>query len=170
MPTVALLGGECTGKTSLATVLAQSLDGVVVHEELRAFVEEFQRPPDRHEQPAIFTAQRTAIDRAAEQYPGRWVICDPAATMTAIYSQIYFGDDSLLAAAHNELRAADSVIWCDIDLPWLPDGIQRDGVHMRQAAHEAIRVFLESAPDLSVLRASGTTGERAATAEHFLLP
>jgi nicotinamide riboside kinase len=90
--------------------------------------------------------------------------------MTAIYSQIYFGDDTLLNSALAELRAVDAIIWCDIDLPWQSDGIQRDGVHMRQAAHQAIGALLSRSPDLSALLVSGSVAERGAVVQRTLLP
>lgn len=163
MPTIALLGGECSGKTSLAHVLADALHGIVVPEELRAFVQQHGRAPHQTEQAQIFATQLAAIRRAQSVNPDRWIVCDPAAAMTAIYSQIYFADDTLLADAMRELVSTDAVIWCDIDLPWEPDGLQRDGVHMRQAAHDAIAVMVNVMPDLKIHPVSGSVRARAAT-------
>ena len=160
MPTIALLGGECTGKSVLAESLGSALDGVVVPELLRVFVERNLRPPLLGEQYSLFEAQRGAIRAAERDNPDRWVICDPAAAMTAIYSQIYFDDHALIARAQVELGRVKAIVWCDIDLPWEPDGLHRDGPEMRAAAHEAIEAFLAATPGLEVIRVSGSVEAR----------
>jgi nicotinamide riboside kinase len=84
--------------------------------------------------------------------------------MTAIYSQMYFDDDSLWQQARTDLAAMDYVFWCDIDLPWIADGLHRDGPHMRRAAHRAIAdlvVGLRTARNQPVSELSGPRSERA---------
>ncbi|MGB3676680.1 MAG: AAA family ATPase, partial [Candidatus Nanopelagicales bacterium] len=50
---IAVIGGECSGKSTLANALAQDLDAVLAVEELRKFVEEYGRPPLVNEQAAV---------------------------------------------------------------------------------------------------------------------
>jgi nicotinamide riboside kinase len=164
MPLVALLGGECTGKTSLATGLASHLNGLVVPEYVRAFVDEHGRIPIATEQRSIFDAQRRAIDEARTSAPNTWIIADPAAAMTAIYSQVYFDDTTLHGRARTELAGVDAVLWCDVDLPWEADGPHRDGPHMRRAAHAAITEFVRTTPGIEVTRLSGGLDQRITTA------
>jgi len=136
---IGLIGGECTGKSTLARDLAAALPGtaIVVPEFLRTFVLDHGRPPRADEQAMIMATQAEQEFIAAQGNPD-WLIADPAPAMTAIYSQVYFDDDSLLASAQQQLRSYDVVLWCDTDLPWQPDPGQRDGAHMRAAAHDAI--------------------------------
>lgn len=131
IPRIGLIGAECSGKSVLADALAQELHGCVVHEVLRTFVAEHGRPPRRDEQVGILAAQRAAEDRVAAQCPGELVVADPAPLMTAIYSRAYFDDDSLLDAAVADIESYDLVVWCGIDLPWVPDEGQRDGPEQR---------------------------------------
>lgn len=93
--TIGLLGGECTGKTTLAKALCDRLDAVVVAEYLREFVSNTGRAPTELEQAEIMTTQIAAETAAlAASGPKTLVICDPAALMTAIYSIAYFEDRS----------------------------------------------------------------------------
>jgi nicotinamide riboside kinase len=164
VPTIAVLGGECSGKTTLAADLGGALDALVISEELRAFVDRHGRTPLQAEQAGIMAAQRAAIELAQESDADRWIISDPAPAMTAIYSQMYFDDDSLWQQARTDLAAMDYVFWCDIDLPWIADGLHRDGPHMRRAAHRAIAdlvVGLRTARNQPVSELSGPRSERA---------
>ncbi len=54
--------------------------------------------------------------------------------MTAVYSLLYFDDDALLATAVEHAIGYDLVVWCRPDVPWAPDGLQRDGVARRDEA------------------------------------
>lgn len=144
---IGLLGGECTGKSTLASDLAEALPGstLVVSEILRDFVRTHGRTPLPDEQAALMAAQSDAEREAAALGP-TWLIADPAPAMTAIYSLIYFDDDTLLPQARAALVAYDTLLWCDRDLPWMPDPGQRDGPHMRHAAHAAIAEAFDGYP------------------------
>ena len=165
MPTIAILGGECSGKTTLAADLGVALNGVVIAEELRTFVDTLGRTPLRDEQAGIMAAQQAAIERAQAIEADAWIISDPAPAMTAVYSQVYFDDSSLWPQARADLKATDYVLWCDIDVPWAPDGLHRDGPHMRAAAHEVIANLVDgvhTARSGSVHILSGPPDERVA--------
>lgn len=166
---IGLLGGECTGKSTLAQALADALraDGrqaLVVPEALRGFVERRGRAPARQEQAAVMAEQAGLVDAALAQAPdaGAAVIADPCAAMTAVYSAIYFSDHGLDAAAVADLDRCTVVAWCQPDLPWEPDGLMRDGEHMRAAAHLAIEALLPSTT-APVVVASGPLAQRVAS-------
>lgn len=167
MRRIGLLGGECSGKTTLAERLGAALPGCVVPEHLRAFVSAEGRPPRQVEQAAILAAQRAAEDRVAEACAHDTVVADPAVLMTAVYSLAYFDDGSLLAEAIEHARAYSLVAWCDIDLPWVPDPGQRDGPEHRARVHaligELVRERLGPA-GIDVVRVSGPTDARVAAA------
>ena len=139
---IAMLGGECTGKTKLAQSLAHTFKLGYVPETLRLFVEEHQRSPRQDEQEAILTAQCDAIGKALcrlDRVPnGPLLICDSSPWMTAIYSLQYFGDTGLFAKAKRlmlDLAEAYCFHWlhfhCADDIAWQADGVQRDGPGQR---------------------------------------
>lgn len=136
---VAVVGAECTGKTSLCTALAARHGGLWVPETLREFVDRHARPPQQHEQHAVMREQvareAEALARARETLVPL-VAFDSAPLVTALYSEMYFADGSLLATAlEHHRRAYDATLLAGIDLPWEPDGAQRDGPQQRERFH-----------------------------------
>lgn len=174
--TVAVVGAECSGKTTLTEALAQELPGVQVPEQLRLWVAERGRPPARDEQADLLARQVTAEQVTAEQAAAarpptpdtsterRWVISDGGALMPAIYSALYYGDGSLLPRALAHHRAAYALtLWCGIDLPWTADPGQRDGPQYRQQAHDLLAEQLRDNP-FPVLSLTGAADVRLAAA------
>lgn len=152
---IGLLGGECTGKSSLASALADTLGACVVREQVRAFVELHGRAPHAHEQGAIMQDQidaESAVGRTGER---DWLIGDPAPLMTAVYSQVYFDDDSLTAQGLRHAALYDVLLWCDQDIPWVPDGSQRDGPDFRAREHEVIASLVDEHALPAVLLSGG---------------
>lgn len=162
MGRIGLLGGECTGKSTLAADLAADPAACVADEQLRAFVVAHGRPPRPDEQRAVMLAQQSAEDAAALACPHGLVVGDPAPLMTAVYGIAYFGDRSLLDEAVGLARGYDLLAWCDVDLPWEPDPGQRDGAEHRQRVHDVIAGLVPTAlAGLPVLRVSGSRQARA---------
>lgn len=161
---LALVGAECTGKTSLGIELASAIPGVHVPEALRDFVQKTGRAPRQAEQQAIMEAQIAAEDEACAAAAARglgWVIADPAALMTAIYSIAYFNDRSLLDSALDHQRRYALTVWCDTDIPWTADGDQRDGPAARIRVHSIIASLVSDA-GLSALLVNGDLDRRLA--------
>jgi nicotinamide riboside kinase len=143
---IALLGAESTGKTQLSLGLAKSLRerGYTVHvvpEFLRTWCDQQGRTPLQHEQAGI--AQQQALAVLAQ--PSGIVISDTSPLMTAVYSHKLFSDESLyeFAFAHHELF--DMTLLTGLDLPWVPDGLQRDGPHVREPIDAMVRAALHGA-------------------------
>jgi nicotinamide riboside kinase len=163
-----LLGGECTGKSALAERIRIETGAYIVGEYLRAFVESTGRTPRAEEQLAIFETQR-AWDQHSDATGIH--VADPIPGMTAVYSVVYFGDESLLDRAIEDSARFDLLIWCDTDIPWEPDGAQRDGPEFRAAAHAVLAERLVPRlrdAGMSVLEVGGSVDERWATVRAHL--
>ena len=142
---VAILGAESSGKTRLARDLHALLrdadrEAQWVPEYLREFCDRHGRTPQRDEQPAIAAEQTRRIDAAAERHA--IVVADTTALMTAIYSEIVFGDTSLYARAEAAQQRCDLTLLTALDLPWQADGLQRDGAHVREPVDALVRAAL----------------------------
>jgi nicotinamide riboside kinase len=142
---IAILGAECTGKTRLAQALASSLQrehpGTVwVAEYLREWCDAHGRTPRADEQAAI---ARMQMERTLAQVAAPIVLSDTAPLMTAIYSDLLFGDTSLYALAVAQQRSFDLTLVAGLDLPWVADGVQRDGVSMRAQVDQRLREVLQ---------------------------
>ena len=135
---IGLIGGECTGKSTLAAALADALPGCVATEALRDRVLRDGRPPRREEQRAILAEQAAREAAVAASCPHAVVIGDPAPLMTAVYSDLYFADRSLLPEALAHAQGYALLVWCAPDLPWTPDPGLRDGADHRDRADRLI--------------------------------
>lgn len=145
---LAIVGAESTGKTALATALvdalrAQGQQVAMVPELLRDFCDAQGRTPRQDEQAHIGQSQTHAITQAA--FGADWVIADTTAMMTAVYSEIVFGDTTLYAPALAAHSLVNLTLVTALDLPWVPDGLQRDGPHVRAPVDNLIRQQLLAA-------------------------
>ncbi|MEY4076394.1 MAG: hypothetical protein RIQ69_764 [Pseudomonadota bacterium] len=137
---VALLGAESTGKTSLSqqitdALLAQGQMAVYVPEVLREWCQMNGRTPAFHEQRQIAQQQAARIFSIQEG----WVIADTTPLMTAVYSDYVFKDLSLYEEALGLQAQFDLTLVMGLDVAWVPDGLQRDGAHVREPVDHLIR-------------------------------
>jgi nicotinamide riboside kinase len=149
--TIALLGGESTGKSSLADALQHHLNNTLglatvrVPEHLRAWCEAMARPPRCDEQAARAQEQTRRIN-AASRLPGvRVVVADTTALMVAAYSELYFNDTRLYPAALAQQRRYSLTLLMGLDLPWVADGLFRDSPALREATDTVLRRDLQAA-------------------------
>jgi len=144
---IALLGAESTGKTTLAQALAARLADaagwrcIAVPEVLREWCDERGRTPRQDEQVAIAAEQQRRIERAARDHD--LVVADTTSLMIALYSRLVFSDHSLEAAAArwHAATVAQTLVTA-LDLPWQPDGLQRDGEQVRAPVDALLRDML----------------------------
>jgi nicotinamide riboside kinase len=147
--TVSLLGGESSGKSTLAHQLTKRLQGagiqtVLVDEHLRSWCEAAGRAPHAHEQAELAREQTRRIE-AATQSGAQVVIADTTAVMVAVYSEWYFQDTSLWPEALAAQRRLDLTLLMGLDLPWVPDGLFRDSPQVREVCDAILRRELQGA-------------------------
>jgi NadR type nicotinamide-nucleotide adenylyltransferase len=166
VPRICIVGAESTGKTTLAQALAHELNSPWVPEYLRAFCSTRGRTPRIEEQALILETQivhELASEQTAKTNGSRYVICDTAPLMTAVYSDYIFSDKSLYERAIMHHRSYALTLLLTNDLPWVEDGIKRDGAHVRQPINAMIRAQLEQ-HRLPYATIAGVGHERTATA------
>ena len=181
--TVTLLGGESSGKTTLAqalqpALLAQGITSTLVPEQLRSWCEQHGRAPKSLEQTERARAQGQAIEFAAQDATAQVVLADTTALVIAAYSELYFEDRSLWPDAIEQQRRYSLTLLMGLDLPWVPDGLFRDGPAVRAATDDVLRRELQAAGipfqtlygplELRLqqaLRATGTALQRPLTPE-----
>lgn len=171
--TLAIVGAESTGKTTLAHELASALAEqtglacTVVPEWLRAWCEREGRTPRRAEQAAIARQQHALIDAAAADHD--LVVCDTTALMTAVYSRTVFGDGSLDDEALRLHASIDLTLLTALDLPWQADGLQRTGAHVREPVDNRLRALMARG-NLGWSLVAGTGGRRLQAALDAVAP
>jgi HTH-type transcriptional regulator, transcriptional repressor of NAD biosynthesis genes len=144
------LGGESSGKTILGQALHHGLNAmglltVLVPEHLRAWCASRGRAPEAHEQETIASEQTRLIEQAAATPGVQVVLADTSALQIAVYSELYFSDPSLYPQALEWQRRAGMTLLMGLDLPWVADGLLRDGPLVREATDTALRRELQNA-------------------------
>jgi len=172
---VAIVGAESTGKSLLANALGERLDkefglrSACVGEYLREWCDAHDRTPRSQEQLEIAQEQQRRIDEAAARPDIDIVICDTTPMMTAIYSALLFDDLAIDEFAAACQRRIDATLLTALDLPWVADGMQRDGPHVRQPVDTLIRARLHDW-GIAFSLVSGSGAARAMNALDALRP
>jgi NadR type nicotinamide-nucleotide adenylyltransferase len=163
---IAILGAESSGKSTLAQALAGRYGTLWVPEYLREFVDTHGRVPHEDDQYAIALTQREREDAAAGG-ARRFLFCDTAPLMTAVYSRIYWNRVdaalALLAGAHDYALT----LVAQPDCPWEPDGLQRDSDEVRQRVHRLLLATLEER-GIPFVQVAGSLPQRLRQVEPLL--
>ena len=145
---IAVVGAESTGKSvlvqalELALVQEFGLRCVRVDEYLRTWCDEHGRTPQAHEQLGLAREHARRIEAAAARTDVDVVLCDTTPLMVAVYSDLLFDDRALEPLARACQRAMDATLLTSLDLPWVADGLQRDGPHVRAPVDARVRARL----------------------------
>jgi NadR type nicotinamide-nucleotide adenylyltransferase len=140
---VVLTGSECTGKTTLASELAEHYRTVWVPEQARVYLEAKGAPLVYADVEAIARAVITAQEEAAPR-ADRLLILDTDLLSTVVYSRAYYGDCPPWVEAAARERRGHLYLLHHPDVPWVPDGLQRDIPDRREHMHALFREALES--------------------------
>ena len=155
---VVVTGSECTGKTTLAPLLADRLGTTWSAEYGREFVALHGMPAGLSDVEAIARGQIDNEDRAAAASNGL-LILDTDLLSTVVYSRHYYGDVPQWIADAAAERRADLYLLSGIDVPWEADGDQRDRPHMREEMQQLFRDELQR-QGATFVELSGSIEER----------
>lgn len=155
---VVVTGSECTGKTTLAQALATHYETVWVPEYVRIWVDEHGRAPEYRDVEAIAQGQIALEDSLAAE-ASRVIIQDCDLLSTLVYSRHYFGDCPPWIEPAIDDRRPDLYLLAGIDLPWVPDGDQRDRGDRREEMQDLFRQALEGY-DLPFVEIRGSRSRR----------
>lgn len=161
---VCLLGGESSGKTTLATALAETLETTWVPEYGRELWE-LKRGQLQLED--MLTIARTQVRREEDSacQARRFLICDTSPLTTVFYSQNLFGQvaDELLRLSG---RTYDLTLLCAPDFEFVQDGTRRNHEFRLRQHQWYMDVLGSKGIDYQVLR--GPLEQRVASAASFL--
>lgn len=169
---VFIVGGECSGKTSLSQALARRLGAIWVSEYARSWVERTGREVSAADVDAIVSGQKAAglCSFLEAQRTGAAVIGDTCLVQSLVYSQHYF--DFVPAGLEEEARAElkDAVVFvADGDIPWVSELKQRGVPASRALVQEQLIQQLSAfGKDYTLL--CGDLPARLEVAEQLLRP
>mgnify|MGYP001168041877 CR=1 FL=1 len=161
---ITLIGPECTGKSTLSKELGKRLKAPVSKEAAREYTAQKKSPLAPEDVEPIARAQILSEDNAIER-ADTLVIHDTDLLSTCVYCKLYFQSvpEWLTERAHS--RMADHYLLCDIDIPWIADGLQRTPVtpeERRQHLDEFSATLKRYCCSVDILR--GNRAERLETA------
>jgi len=144
---VTVTGSECTGKTTLASDLAERYDTAWAPEYVRGYLDAKGSPLDASDVEPIARGQMAAEDaarRSAFERGRPLVILDTDLVSTVVYARHYY--DACPAWVEEAARARRGHLYLLLhpDVPWLPDS-QRDRPRQRDHMH---RLFRETLADM----------------------
>lgn len=166
---VAILGAESTGKTTLCKDLAAYFGSPWVPEFMREYLQEKwdseQLTCTFDDLLPIAAGQMTLENTAAAQEP-QYLFCDTSLFELMVYSNLYYGDcppaltDAALAHHY------DLVLLTEVDIPWEPDDL-RDSPNGREDIAELFAAELTRHGKL-FRRIGGTRQARVAQVAEWL--
>lgn len=153
---IGLLGGESSGKTSVAAALAERLQTRWAAEFGREHWEARDGVLGYDDLLHIAQVQVAREDTLAAQ-ANRWLVCDTTPLTTLLYCQVMFGraEPALHALAQ---RRYTHLFLCAPDFPFVQDGTRR-GDDFRQAQHHAYLQALD-AHGMPLVELHGTLPQR----------
>jgi len=166
---VVLTGSESTGKTTLAAELARHYDAALVPEFVRAFAEAKGGLIEFSDHGPIARGQM-ALEDAQLALGKPVVVQDTDLLSTVVYCKHYFGRAPDWIVDEAAARVPDLYLLCEIDLPWIADGV-RDRGHMREEMQQLFRdAVMNSGAAVAIIRGDGHERlERAVDAVDALL-
>jgi len=158
---VVLTGSESTGKSTLASELARHFGAELVPEFVRAYAEQRGGLIELSDHGPIARGQMALEDETIAR-GASLLIQDTDLLSTVVYCRHYFGrcPEWIEAAARD--RRPDLYLLCEIDAPWVSDGV-RDRGDRREEMQSLFRVEVR-ASGVTTVELRGGVVERLAAA------
>ena len=154
---IVLTGSESTGKTTLARALAEHYGAELVPEFVREFAARKGAPIAFDDHGAIARGQMALEDEHIARARSM-IIQDTDLLSTVVYCAHYFDRCPPWIAEAAAARRPNLYLLCDIDIPWVADGI-RDRGHARDEIQGLFRTALRASAVPTVV-ARGPAAER----------
>ncbi len=129
--TVAIVGPESTGKSDLATALSVKLNGCLVTEMARIYLDEINRPYREEDLLTIAQLQVAEEDKMLSDPNCNLLVCDTNLLVIKIWSLHKYQQCHPWIEDQMTKRSYDLHLLCNIDLPWQADPL-REYPHMRE--------------------------------------
>ena len=134
---VVLTGSESTGKSTLAERVATRYGAECVPEFVRGFAERKGASIEYSDHGDIARGQIALEDEYIAR-AGALVVQDTDLLSTVVYCRHYFGACPSWIEEAARARRPDLYLLCEIDLPWVADGV-RDRGHLRDEVQQQFR-------------------------------
>lgn len=166
-PKVIILGGESSGKTTLAKALAKKLKTTWVPEYGRQVFDE-RGGVLTHEDFDLIGNKQAQFEKVAASVANKVIVCDTNAITTYFYS-IEMTGSATQRTVENMLTCVnpwDQVYLCDPNINFFQDGTRKNSI-FRNKGHEFYRTFLRDRR-INYKLVSGSVSERVKFIENDL--
>jgi NadR type nicotinamide-nucleotide adenylyltransferase len=158
---IAIVGPECTGKTALASFLAQHFQTLWVPEFARNYIEALNRPYEKQDL-AIIARGQIQLENELSTRANKVIICDTNLIVIKIWSEFNYGDCDPEIVKAQSTQHYDLQLLTYIDIPW-EDDPQREHPHQREQLYEMYKRELVNS-DAHFIEIKGKENERRTTA------
>lgn len=149
---VVLVGPECTGKSTLSSLLAKYYNTAWVPEYARHYIDRLDRPYEEKDLVEIALGQLAHEDKLMEE-ANELLICDTDLTVIKIWSEHKYGRCCEEIMSQYYERDYDLYLLTNIDIPWSEDP-QRENPEFRQYFYDTFKNDLAQR-NLNVVEISG---------------
>lgn len=164
---VVVTGPESTGKTTLARELAKWAGADCVPETSRLYAERIGRGLEASDVAPIAREHIASADGSAARAAARdarLLVLDTDLVSTVVYARHYYQAVPPWIERAERARRADLYLLCEVDVPWVPDGV-RDRPADRGAMFELFRrALVRRGAHLVVVRGHWTARREIARA------
>jgi NadR type nicotinamide-nucleotide adenylyltransferase len=163
MRKIVIIGPECTGKSTLASQLAAHYETVWCPEFARGYLLEYGTDYGYDDLLQIAKGQLKLQDRLEAQAKDVYFI-DTDMYVMKVWSEVAFNDCSTWILKQIATRTCDLYLLCDVDLPWVQDGLREypDPVKRSKLYKMYKDLLINSSTPWAII--SGTSDERLQTA------
>jgi NadR type nicotinamide-nucleotide adenylyltransferase len=121
---IAVVGPESTGKSTMASYLAEKLDTVCVPEYARFYCQKLNKQYTLQDEVNMFYGQLALEEALTSSASNNLLICDTTILTVKIWSDHLFGHTPVKVTDEISLRKYDLYLLMDIDLPWEDDPLR----------------------------------------------
>jgi len=128
---VAIIGPECTGKTTISEQLANYFKTIWIPEFAREYIQNLNRAYNYEDVEFIGRKQIEQLN-ATYDLTNKFIFFDTDLIITKVWFQVVYNkipnwiDDAIMASN------IDLYLLCNIDLPWITDKVRENGGEMRE--------------------------------------
>jgi len=128
---IAIIGPECTGKTTISKQLANYFKTQWIPEFAREYIQNLNRAYNYEDVEFIGRKQLEQLN-ATYDLTNKFIFFDTDLIITKVWFQVVYNkipswiDDAIITSK------IDLYLLCNTDLPWMPDKVRENGGEMRE--------------------------------------
>ena len=130
MKKIVIIGPECTGKSTLAKALSNHFNSPYISEYAREYIDSLD---GNYHKDDILTIAQKQIELEENIKPiSKYLFLDTDLIVCKVWSEFKYGQCQPWILEQIENRHYDHYLLCDIDIPWINDGLREHPNHRKE--------------------------------------